>query len=105
MFNRQKYEYANYLVRTIISKHEWFKLKPRQDKVSMERKRDIAIAMVEKGVSQSLIAMSLDTSRNCVQYWLRNDAEFARKIRRTQWALARKGLAEFQLWSKSHSTG
>ncbi|MEN6386424.1 MAG: hypothetical protein ABFD79_14695 [Phycisphaerales bacterium] len=69
----------------------------------MTRKRGIVLAMVEKGVSQRRIAVALDMNVKMVHAWLRNDRLYARQIRRKQKGLARKGLAEFQLWAESQS--
>ncbi len=98
-----KHKYALYLARTLISKEDWDELHPKRDKASMAQKRGIVLAMVEKGVSQCQIANVLDTDNKCVQYWIRDKLDYARQIRRKQKGLARKGLAEFQLWAESQS--
>ncbi len=98
-----KHKYAQYLARTLISKEDWDVLRPKRDKASMAQKRGIALAMVEKGVSQRRIADALDTDGAVVQYWIRDQLDYAKQIRRKQRGLSRKGLAEFQLWAESQS--
>jgi transposase-like protein len=98
-----KHKYAQYLARTLISKEDWDVLRQKRDKASMDKKRDIVLAMIDKGVSQRRIADALDTDGAVVQYWIRDKLDYAKQIRRKQKGLARKGLAEFQLWAESKS--
>jgi hypothetical protein len=98
-----KHKYAQYLARTLISKADWDVLRPKRDKASMAQKRGIAMAMIEKGVSQRKISEVLDTDVAVVQYWIRDQLDYARTMKRRNSRLSRKGLAEFQLWAESQS--
>ena len=98
-----KHKYAQYLARTLISKEDWDILRPKRDKESMDRKWGIVLAMVDKGVSQCQIANALDTDNKCVRYWIRDQLDYARAMKRKNSRLSRKGLAEFQLWAESQS--
>jgi transposase-like protein len=69
----------------------------------MEQKRGIVLAMVENGVSQCQIANALDTDNKCVRYWIRDQLDYDRTMKRRNSRLSRKGLAEFQLWAGSQS--
>ena len=98
-----KHKYALYLARTLISKEDWDILRPKRDKASMAQKRGIVLRMIVYGVSQNLIATVLDTDYKNIQYWIRDQLDYARTMKRMNSRLARKGLAEFQLWAESHS--
>jgi hypothetical protein len=98
-----KHKYAQYLARTLISKEDWDILRPKRDKASMKRKWLIVIAMIDKGVSQNLIATVLDTDYKNIQYWIRDQLDYARTMKRRNIRLSRNGLAEFQLWAESQS--
>jgi hypothetical protein len=98
-----KHKYAQYLARTLISKEDWDILRPKRDKASMAKKRAIVLIMVERGVTQRKIAEVLDTDYKNIQYWIRDQLDYARTMKRMNSRLARKGLAEFQLWAESQS--
>lgn len=98
MILRQRYDYAKHLFSTLITAEEWRIIKRKRDANAMKRKHEIVLAMVSKGLSQNLISMVLDTDATNVNYWLRNEREMARKIKRQQRRLTREGMAEFQLY-------
>ena len=98
-----KHQYAQYLARTLISKEDWDVLRLKRDKKSMALKQGIVLRMIVYGVSQNLIATVLDTDYKNIQYWIRDQLDYARTMKRKNSRLARKGLAGFQLWAESHS--